>query len=136
MCTDPGALVYVDAHRKGRTMSMGVAGHRPRVQWAALAVVMFLFGVASAASAATRGRQVTGVRSLAHALRADGSVRSTSGSFDARGYRMVLSPSGGPRFVRASVDAAAAPTGDALWSESFGEVGAGASPDLNVVAVR
>jgi trimeric autotransporter adhesin len=118
-------------------MVVGVAGQRLSVPWAALVVVMSMFGVTSAASAATR--QAIAARPLAHALREDGSLRPTSGSFDARGYRMVVSHSGAPRFVKTAADTAApaaAPTDDSLWSEGFGETGADASPNLNVVAVR
>jgi hypothetical protein len=113
-------------------MWVGVAGQRLRVQWAALAVVVVMFGVTSWATAATASGQVTAVRPLAHALRSDGSLRPASGSFDARGYRMALSRSGAPTFSKAPADA----PGDSLWSESFGEAGAGASPNLDVVAVR
>jgi uncharacterized repeat protein (TIGR01451 family) len=69
-----------------------------------------------------------------------------SGSFDARGYRMFLSARGAPRFVRAKsgtsttgVDSARTVTtapNDQLWSENFGQPGAGASPNLSVVAAN
>jgi hypothetical protein len=61
-------------------------------------------------------------RSVASILRADGTVRTTdgvSGSFDTRGYRMVLGPGGAPRFVPPGAASAA----DANWDDRFGEPG-------------
>lgn len=98
---------------------------------------------------ATRS-QVLSAASLGRALRSDGSLRNVTGSFNARGYRLVLGPHGTPRFVRAAdasgptLTAASAPTtaaatttltGDALWSENFGDVGFGASANFGINAV-
>ncbi len=88
---------------------------------------------------------VTAAAPIDRALRPDGSLRRVSGSFDARGYRLALGSGGAPRFVKAASGPSAlggatpitsTATGDSLWSESFGQPGASASPNLNVVAVN
>lgn len=102
------------------------------------------------AQAGGTGSQVVAAASLGRALRADGSLKKVTGSFDARGYRMVIGPNGAPRFVRATAStstaatpmtaattaaATATPTGDALWSENFGDVGLGTNANFGIGAV-
>jgi hypothetical protein len=75
---------------------------------------------------------------VASILRPDGSIRTgagVSGSFSARGYRLVLGPDGAPRLVRqrsasdttartaGDQTTAARKPGDANWDDRFGEPG-------------
>jgi hypothetical protein len=94
-------------------------------------------GANSAASASSRDssgsvdaqgpslRTVQEARPLGQALRPDGSLRATSGSFDAHGYHFQLMADGAPRFVPA--------TTSTKWSENFGA--SGATNSVQAVAV-
>src|SRR4051794_9736453 len=116
-------------------MSIRLRGRWWLLPWVALAATVTIFGLTAAGPAA--GQQGSGHRqvtagTLAHALRADGSLLRRSGSFDARGYRMLLTASGAPRFVKTAAPdtapaiAPVATADDSSWSENFGESGAGA----------
>jgi hypothetical protein len=84
--------------------------------------------VAAQVSAST-GRPAGAVRSVSTLLNADGTLRTGSGvtaSLDARGYRMVLTASGSPRFIASSkIGRSNAVASDANWNDSFAERGVG-----------
>jgi uncharacterized repeat protein (TIGR01451 family) len=147
------------------TTLVGSAAVKPRVrpQWrgpalgrrtllgawlmaAALALILAL----NLNGGATALRSGAAQRSLASALRADGALNGMQGSFDARGYRMVLGRGGAPRFVRVGAGASAATgagfagfgtgsamaaTGDNYWSDRFGMVGIAGGGTVYAVAV-
>ena len=119
-------------------------------------------GEAFARGSALVGASVSAGRPLSQALSADGRLRHVSGSFDARGYRLVLGTGGAPRFVKvgstrrtgvgtpgaatsrpaasSSAGAAASLAGaanpaDAFWSDSFGNVGVAEAVTLSAVAI-
>ncbi len=115
------------------------------------ATAMF-FGALSTDALAS-GARVTAGRPLSLALKADGSPRHIHGSFDARGYRLILGKNGAPRFVRApatrrtdlaapvpsplgrSALTAALNPADASWSDSFDNVGLANAPTVLAVAI-
>src|SRR4051794_24581360 len=113
----------------------------------AMAASLLAFAAAGSPTHDWAAGSVVGARPLARALRGDGRLGVTQGSFDARGYRMVLSRSGAPRFVPATAAAAAAglgalgagsalaATGDDLWSDRFGIVGIPQPVSIRAVAV-
>lgn len=134
----------------GRALGLGVRAV------VLLAVGLVTVGASAAAARPRQGSvhpQAVAAVPLSRALLRDGSLRHVSGSFDARGYTVVLGHHGAPRFVRAAPDtsssvsragtpdtsalAPTAVTGDALWSENFGDVGLGANAwfGINAVAV-
>src|SRR4051794_24774117 len=130
------------------TARMAVVPQRALASALAVAMAASLLAFAAAGSPTHdwAAGSVVGARPLARALRGDGRLGVTQGSFDARGYRMVLSRSGAPRFVRATAAAAAglgalragsalAATGDDLWSDRFGIVGIPQPVSIMAVAV-
>src|SRR3954447_3895335 len=112
---------------------------------AVMAASLLAFGAAGSQTHDWAAGSVVGARPLARALRGDGRLGVTQGSFDARGYRMVLSRSGAPRFVPATAAAAGvgalragsalAATDDDLWSDRFGIVGIPQPVSIMAVAV-
>src|SRR3954465_15240565 len=113
---------------------------------AVMAASLLAFGAAGSQTHDWAAGSVAGARPLARALRGDGGLGVTQGSFDARGYRMVLSRSGAPRFVPATAAAAAglgalragsalAAPGDDPWSDRFGIVGIPQPVSIMAVAV-
>lgn len=66
----------------------------------ALAVAAAVCWMAPPTVAAPSHVRLTGVVPLSRALRPDGTLRSASGSFDARGYRIVLGRGCRPRFLK------------------------------------
>lgn len=94
-----------------------------------LALVLLIaiggFSLHPAAASAARSP-----KALHDVVAPDGSLRATSGSFDASGYRMTLAADGSPRFSTAAATGA-----DAGWSSRFGNPGL-PGYSLSAVAVR
>src|SRR4051794_18563122 len=91
------ALVVVPAPRFPRALT--------RTAWlvaAGLAILVAAALLHGPRAVSPRPQRAAAARPLAAALRADGSLAASRGSFDARGYRMVVGRDGAPRFVRAA----------------------------------
>ncbi len=88
-----------------------------RSPWFTLSAILMLFLILGTASA----RSSSSIKSI---LSPNGSIRSgvTSGSFDARGYSMVTTKNGTPRFLKTS-----SVPGDGDWDPSFTVAGVGGS---------
>jgi len=125
-----------------------------------VAAAAFVFGLSAVAIGANRASAApvpkgTTVRAanatpvghatgLGQALGADGTIRAHSGSYDAKGYRMMLDRQGTPHFVKADAPAptttasalsTAVTSADASWSDSFGPPGAPNAGVVDAVAV-
>lgn len=73
---------------------------------------------------------------LKDALTTSGRLRpGAQGSFNARGYRIVLGRHGAPRFVKAAAAPAPASAQDRYWSDAYGAPGVPDAGTINAVAV-